>query len=58
MNVLVTTRLSFFFDRNFHQGKYYGSDYDSDKSIYYAEGHGVDYHENDRTKVKKNIKIK
>ena len=25
---------------------------------FYAEGHGVDYHENDKTKVKNKIKIK
>ena len=43
-------------DRIFRQGRYYGSDYDSDESIHYKEGHGVDYHENDKTKVKNKIK--
>ena len=45
-------------DRIFRQGKYYGSDYDSDESIHYEEGHGVDYHENDKTKVKTKVKNK
>ena len=40
----------------FRQGKYDGSVYESDDSIHYAEGHGVDYHENDKTKVKNKIK--
>ena len=40
-------------DRFFRQCKYYGSDYNSDESIHYAEGHGFNYHENDKIKVEK-----
>ena len=39
-------------DNFFRQGKYSGSDYDSDESIHYKEGHNDDYHDNDKTKVK------
>ena len=42
--------------KNICQGIYSGSDYDSDKSIHYTEDHGVDYHKNDKTKVKNKIK--
>ena len=40
-------------DSFFRQCKYYGSDYNSDESIHYAEGHCFNYHENDKIKVKK-----
>ena len=38
------------------KGKYDGSEYESDESIHNAEDNGVDYHENDKTKIKKIIK--
>ena len=56
MNVLVKTRLRLFMHRIFRQDKYDESDFESDASIHYAEIHGADYHENDKTKIK--IKIK
>ena len=31
-------------DQMFRYGKYDGSDFDSDASIYYEEGHGIEYH--------------
>ena len=45
-------------DRIFRHGKYGGSDFESSASIHYAEGHGVEYHENDKTKIKKQRKKK
>ena len=45
-------------DKCFRQGIYSGSDYDSDESIHYKENHDVNYHENDKTKVKYKIKNK
>ena len=45
-------------DRIFHHGKYDGSDFEWIASIYYEEGYGVDYHENDKTEIKKEIKKK
>ena len=46
------------FDQIFSYGKYDGSDFDSDASIYYEEGHGIEYHENDKPEIKKQIKKK
>ena len=43
-------------DYIFRCGKYDGSDFESDASINYEEGYGIDYHENDNTEIKKQIK--
>ena len=45
-------------DQMFRYGEYDGSDFDSDASIYYEEGHGIEYHENDKPEIKKQIKKK
>ena len=47
-NVLVKTRLRIFLHRIFRQDKYDESDFESDASIHYDEGHRIDYHENDK----------
>ena len=43
-------------DRIFRYGKYDGSDFESDSSIHYDEGHGIDYNENDKSEIKMQIK--
>ena len=43
-------------DQNFRHGKYDWSDFESDVSIHYDEGHRIDYHENDKPEIKKQIK--
>ena len=39
------------FDRIFHHSRYDGSDIESDASIHYEEGYGIDYHINDKTEI-------
>ena len=36
------------YDRFFRHGKYDWNGFESDASIHYEEGHGIDYHENDK----------
>ena len=43
-------------DRIFHHDKYDDSDIESNASIHYEEGHGIDYHINDKTEIQKKIK--
>ena len=45
-------------DRIFIHGKYGGSGFELDTLIHYDEGHEIDYHENDKTEIKKQIKKK
>ena len=46
------------YDQIFRHDKYDRSDFESDASIYYDEGHRIDYHENDKHEIKKQIKKK
>ena len=36
--------------------EYDGNDFESDASIHCEEGHGIDYYENDKPEIKKQIK--
>ena len=39
------------FDQIFSYGKYDVSDFELDASIHYEEGHGIDYHENNKPEL-------
>ena len=43
------------FDQIFSYGQYDGSDFELDTSINCEEGHGIDYYENDKPEIKKQI---
>ena len=57
-NFFSTDNVKDISDRIFIHGKYGGSSFESDAPIHYDEGHEIDYHENDKTEIKKQIKKK